>query len=309
MADSVPFWTGFILTVTAALAFDLFVMGRKRQITVRASLWLTAAYVVVSLLFGGAIAIQEGADAALTYLAAYVLEKSLSLDNIFLFLVVFRHFQVPHGYEHRVLVWGVMGALVLRGILIFAGLALVNAVQWVIYLFGLVVILSGVRLLTRGEKPPELEHNRLLRFLRRHVPMTQQYHGRHFFVRTDGKLFATPLFAVILLIESTDLLFALDSIPAVFGISRDPFIVYTSNVFAILGLRALYFALAGVVGRFHYLHHGLALVLVLIGTKMLVEPFFHLPTVVTMLITLILLTGSIAWSIFRCGRKSEPDDC
>jgi len=303
------FWIGFAILVAAALIFDLLVMGRRGAITVRASLLMTAGYVTLALAFGAAVWAWRGSEAALTFYAAYVLEESLSLDNIFVFLLIFEHFRVPREYQHRVLLWGILGALVLRAAFIFAGVALLHRAHAVIYLFGLVVLAGGLRILLRGEAAPDLESNRLLRLMRRRLPMTPDYRGRAFFVREGGRLVATPLFAVMVMVETTDLIFALDSIPAIFGLTRDPFIIYTSNVFAILGLRALYFALAGVVERFRYLEYGLALVLVMIGLKMLLEAVIDIPPLVTISITLSVLLGATALSLWHCRAHREDPDC
>jgi tellurite resistance protein TerC len=302
------FWFGFAVVVAAALLFDLVIMGRRRTITVRASLYMTAGYVGLALAFGAAVWVWRGPEPALTYLAAYLLEKTLSLDNIFVFLLIFQHFRVPREFQHRVLLWGILGALVLRAGFIFAGIALIHAFQWVIYLFGVVVIFGGLRILWRGHAAPDLESNRLLRLIRsRRLPMTSDYRGGAFFVRERGRWLATPLFAVVIMVESTDVIFALDSIPAIFGLTRDPFIIYSSNVFAILGLRALYFALAGVVERFRYLEYGLSLVLLMIGSKMLLESVVEIPPLATIGVTLTVLLGSAALSLWRC-RMRRPDD-
>jgi tellurite resistance protein TerC len=300
------FWIGFALVVSVALAFDLLFMGR-RAISVRASLIMTAAYVVLALGFGAAVWVGRGAEPALAYLAAYLLEKSLSLDNIFVFLLIFNHFGVPREFQHRVLLWGILGALAMRAVFIFAGIALLHAAHWVIYLFGAVVLAGGVRILRRGRSAPDVENNRMLRLLRRLVPITADYRGGAFFVREAGVWRATPLFAVMILVETTDVIFAVDSIPAIFGLTRDPFIIYTSNVFAILGLRALYFALAGVVERFRYLEYGLSLVLILIGLKMLLEAVVVIPPLWTVMATLALLLGSVALSLRHCRLRGEED--
>jgi tellurite resistance protein TerC len=306
MDTSLWMWGAFGVLLIALLAFDLFVGGRQRSaIGIRESLLLTAGYVVVALLFGGAIFLWRGADDGLAYLTGFLLEKTLSLDNMFVFVVIFAHFQVPREYQHRVLFWGILGALAMRAVMISAGLALISAVDWIIYLFALIVIASGVRLLMKRGKEPDLEQNRLLAFVRRRVPLTKEYAGRRFFVRRDGTRCATPLFLTVLLIEATDLVFALDSIPAIFGVTRDPFLVYTSNAFAILGLRALYFALAGMVRRFQYLDLGLSIVLILIGLKMIAEGFIEIPIRVTLAVTLAVIGGAILASLAKNRRAAR----
>jgi len=265
-------WIGFNLVVLALLALDLGVLHRKgREIGVREALLLSLGYVALALAFGAGVHYALGPQAATEYLTGYLIEKSLSVDNIFVFVLVFAHFAVPRESQHKVLFWGILGALVMRAALILAGAAALEAFHWLIYVFGAFLVLTGLRMLAASGQEPDLENNRVNRFMRRHFRVTEGYEGGRFFARRGGKLFITPLFIVLALIEFTDVVFALDSIPAIFAVTKDPFIVYTSNVFAILGLRALYFALAGVIHRFHYLKYGLSLVLVLVGAKMIVN--------------------------------------
>jgi tellurite resistance protein TerC len=307
METTLWLWTAFGVLLVGLLAFDLFVIGRQRAaIGIRESLLLTAGYVALALLFGGAVFLWRGHQAGLEYLTGFLLEKSLSADNIFVFVVIFGHFQVPKEYQHRVLLWGVAGALVMRAIMIFAGLALLNAVDWVIYVFALIVIASGVRLLIKRDEEPDLEQNRLLKLVRRHLPMTKAYDGRRFFVHREGARCATPLLLTLLLIEASDLVFALDSIPAIFGVTRDPFIIYTSNAFAVLGLRALYFAVAGMVRRFDYLDIGLALVLILIGLKMIADGFTEIPIWLTLATVVAIVVGAILLSLVK-DRRHDPE--
>jgi tellurite resistance protein TerC len=294
------FWGGFVIVLLALLAFDLGVIGRqKSRIGIRESLLLTAGYIIVALLFGGTVFVVEGAGKGLEYLTGYLLEKSLSVDNIFVFVLIFGHFQVPREYQHRVLLWGVAGALVMRAAMIFAGTALLTRLDWVIYVFAVIVIASGIRLLAKGEGEPQLEDNRIIKFLRRHMRVTTDYEGRRFFVRREGVRYATPLALTLLFIETSDLMFAFDSIPAIFGITRDPFIIYTSNAFAILGLRALYFAVAGLMRRFWLLRYGLAIVLILIGAKMIADEFVEIPVWLTLSMTLLIIAGSIGLSLIK----------
>ncbi len=302
------FWGVFVAVLVALLAFDLGVVGRqKSRIGVRESLLLTAGYVAVALLFGGAVFIVEGTGKGLEYLTGYLLEKSLSVDNIFVFVLIFGHFQVPREYQHRVLFWGILGALGLRAAMIFAGTALLTQLDWVIYVFAAIVIGSGIRLLVKGEGDPDLDDNRILKFLRRHMRVTKDYEGRRFFVRREGVRYATPLALTLVLIETSDLMFAFDSIPAIFGVTRDPFIIYTSNAFAILGLRALYFAVAGLMRRFELLHYGLAVVLILIGVKMIAGEFVEIPVWLTLSVTLLIIGGSIGLSLIK-NRQAPASD-
>ena len=309
MIDTSPwFWGAFVVVLLALLAFDLGVVGRqKSRIGVRESLLLTGGYVTVALLFGGAVFIFEGTGKGLEYLTGYLLEKSLSVDNIFVFVLIFGHFQVPREYQHRVLFWGVLGALIVRAVMIFAGTALLTRLDWLIYLFAVIVIGSGIRLLVKGEGAPDLEDNRILKFLRRHMRVIKDYEGRRFFVRREGVRYATPLALTLVLIETSDVIFAFDSIPAIFGVTRDPFIIYTSNAFAILGLRTLYFAVAGLMRRFELLHYGLATVLILIGVKMIADEFLEIPVWLTLSVTLLILAGSIGLSLIKNRQAAASD--
>jgi tellurite resistance protein TerC len=309
MPDASPwFWAGFVAVLAALLVFDLGVVGRwKRRIGVRESLLLTSSYVAIALLFGGAVFLFEGADKGLSYLTGYLLEASLSVDNIFVFVLIFGHFQVPREYQHRVLFWGVLGALIMRAVMIFAGTALLTRLDWLIYGFAAIVIASGARLLAKAEGEPDLEDNRILKFLRRHMRVTKDYDGRRFFVRREGVRYATPLLLTLVLIETSDLIFAFDSIPAIFGVTRDPFVIYTSNAFAILGLRTIYFAVAGLMRRFELLHYGLAVLLILIGAKMIAGAFVEIPVWLTLAATLLILGGSISLSLIR-NRRAAPSD-
>jgi TerC family integral membrane protein len=306
MGTSLWLWGAFGVLLVGLLAFDLIVIGRQRSaIGVKESLLLTAGYVTIALLFGGAIFVWRGHRAGLEYLTGFLLEQTLSVDNLFLFVVIFAHFQVPKEVQHRVLLWGIAGALVMRALMIFAGVALINAVDWVIYVFALIVIASGVRLLVKRDEEPDLERNRLLKLARRYLPMTKDYDGRRFFVRRAGVRYATPLLLTLILIEATDLVFALDSVPAIFGVTHDPFIIYTSNAFAILGLRALYFAVAKMVRRFDYLDVGLALVLILIGFKMIADGFIEIPIWLTLATVVGIIGGAVLLSLAKERRRSR----
>lgn len=303
-------WLAFTLFVLILLALDLGVLHRKaREVTVREALWLSLGYLVLALGFAWGVFHFQGAQAGAEFLTGYLIEKSLSIDNIFVFLLIFRHFEVPGELRHTVLFWGVLGALAMRAALILAGAAALAAFHWVIYVFGALLVATGVRMLLAVDAEPDMAGNRLVLFLRRRLRVTGGYEGARFFVRREGALFVTPLLLVLALAEFSDAVFALDSIPAIFAITRDPFLVYTSNVFAILGLRALFFALAGVIERFRYLKHALSLVLVLVGGKMLVNGFFGpvIPTHWALIATLLVLSGGVAFSLWRTRAAAGPD--
>jgi tellurite resistance protein TerC len=279
-------------------------------ITVREALWLSLGYVILAMIFAGGLFAFMSREAGYEFLTGYFIEKSLSVDNIFVFVLIFMHFSVPPQYQYRVLFWGVLGALIMRGSLILVGSAVIDAFHWVIYLFGAFLVFTGVKMLVTVGQEPDLDKNRVAIFMRRHFRVTEDFVGHHFFARRSGVLYITPLFIVLVLVELTDVVFALDSIPAIFAITTDPFIVYTSNVFAILGLRALYFALVGVIHRFHYLKYGLSLVLVFVGVKMLVNAYIgakFIPTELALLITAVLIGGSMLISIVRTRKLSEAE--
>jgi tellurite resistance protein TerC len=300
-------WLVFIAVVISLLAFDLGVLHRdNREIGVRESLLLSAGYISAGLLFGVWVFFQKGGDASMDYLTGFLIEKSLSMDNVFLMAMIFSFLAIPRQYQHKVLFWGIMGVLVLRAIMIGLGAALIHQFSWILYLFGIFLLLTGVKMLfSRLDDAPDLENNLLVKFLRKRLRVTDSLHGQRFFVRQDdgsGRqvLWATPLFLALILIECADLVFAIDSVPAIFAITQDPFIVYTSNIFAILGLRALYFALAALIHRFAYLKYALALVLVFIGGKIfLVGIIGKIPAVVSLSVTLGLLLGGVLLSLYK----------
>jgi len=299
---SIWYWAGFNLLVMVLLAFDLGVLHRDHhKVSVRESLWLSLGYFALSLCFSGVIFHFMGQQAGYEFLTGYLIEKSLSIDNIFVFVLIFAHFQVPAKSQHTVLFWGVLGALVMRMSLILAGSAILSAFHWVIYIFGAFLIVTGVKMLLTINDEPDLSGNRVTKFMRRHFRVTEDYVAERFFVRQAGLLFITPLLIVLVLVEVSDVIFALDSIPAIFAITKDPFLVYTSNVFAILGLRALFFALVGIIHRFHYLKYGLSIVLVAVGLKMVVNGYFGpvIPTEAALLLTLCIIGGSVALSLVR----------
>jgi len=305
-------WAAFAACVLGLLALDLGVVNRRaHRSSVREAAWWTAAWVAVAAAFGTGIAVMLGGAAALEFATAYVVEGTLSVDNLFVFLLIFAFFRVPAALQHRVLFWGIFGALALRGAVIGAGAVLVEHFAWVTYVFGGFLLVMGIRLAgRRGDESFDPARNPVLRLLRRAMPVTDAFAGPRFFVRergTDGvvRRAATPLFVVLVLLETTDLVFAVDSIPAVFGVTRNPFLIYTSNVFAILGLRSVFFLLAGVMGRFHYLRYGLAVVLAFVGAKMLVAAAWDVPTVVSLAVIVLVLGTAVAASLAFPPRAAD----
>jgi TerC family integral membrane protein len=300
-------WALFNIGVLGALALDLGVFHRRahRSSLSEAAVW-SAVWVLLSLAFDLWIFESRGRAPALEFLTGYVVEKSLSLDNIFVFLLVFRAFGVEPRLQHRVLHWGVLGALVLRGTMIGIGTALVQRFAWILYPFGAILLISGMRLLWLGHRDFHLEQNPILRWARRLFPVSPNTHET-FFIKENGRRMATSLFLALLVLEATDLIFAADSIPAVFGITRDPFIVYTSNVCAILGLRAFYFLLAGALPYFRYLDAAVSAVLMFIGGKMLAEPWLHLPTTTALGLVCLIVFCAVGASIFAAKRPSQND--
>ena len=283
MTDSIWLFGGFTVFVLVMLTLDLAVFHRKaHSVGLReAAIWY-GVWVSLALLFNVGIFVWQGSTKGTEFLTAYVIELSLSVDNIFIFLIIFSFFAVPPEYRHRVLFLGIVGAIVMRGIFIVGGVALLETFEWVIFLFGGFLVITGVRLALRKEEEAHPDRNPVMRLARRFLPVTQGYEGQKFFVRRHGKLMVTPLFMVLIALETTDLVFAVDSVPAVLAISRDPFIVWTSNIFAILGLRALFFLVAGILPYFRYLKVGLSLILVFIGVKMLTSDIYHMPTTVSL---------------------------
>ena len=291
------FWTLFLAGVGAILVLDLGVLNRKAH-TVRpreAALW-TLFCICLAALFALWIGWRFGSRPALEFTTGYLIEYALSVDNLFVFLVVFSYFRVPAEYQHRVLFWGILGALVLRALFILSGAALLARFHWMIYLFGAFLVVTGLRLLVSGEGEVDPEQNPMLRLARRFLRVTPRYHGHRFFVFEQGRRFATPLFLVLIVIEATDVVFAVDSIPAIFGVTQDPFLVFTSNIFAILGLRSLYFLLHDFMGRFHYLKYGLGLVLAFVGAKMVGSAWFEVPIGISLGVIVTLLGASVAAS-------------
>lgn len=299
-------WLSFFALVAALLAFDLGVLHRdQREIPARESLLLSGGYIAMGVCYGAFVWSQLGAEAGMNYLTGYLIEKSLSMDNVFVIAMIFSFFAIPRRYQHRVLFWGVLGVIVLRAIMIGVGAALVSKFSWVLYLFGAFLLITGVKMLLWSSGPPNIANNPVLRWLKTRLRVTDRPHGEAFLVRQadpSGRLrwFVTPLFLALLMIEFADLVFAVDSVPAIFAITQDPFIVYTSNIFAILGLRALYFALAAMIERFAYLKYALALVLVFIGAKIFaVNLVGKIPATVSLAVTLGLLIGGVLLSIWK----------
>ena len=308
-------WAGFIAFVLVMLALDLFVFGGRKahKVSVKeAAIW-SLVWVSLALAFNGGLwwylngtVGPEIADRkALEFLTGYLIEKSLSVDNVFIFLLIFASFHVAPEYQRRVLIYGVLGAIVMRAIMILAGAWVVREFSWVLYIFGAFLVVTGIRMLVMAEKTPDLEQNPVLKFARKHLRVTPEYHGEKFSVMQDGVRWFTPLFLVLILIEATDLVFAVDSIPAIFAITTDPFIVFTSNIFAIMGLRALYFLLADVADRFHLLKYGLAMVLTFIGVKMLIAPWYHVPVQASLGIVAVLIGASVVASLIATRRVTK----
>jgi tellurite resistance protein TerC len=304
-------WVAFTAFVLIMLFLDLGVFHRRAHAvsTKEAGMW-SAVWVSLALLFGAGIYTFMGQQKALEFYTGYVVEEALSVDNLFVFILLFSYFRVPPSLQHRVLFWGIFGALVMRGIMIAAGALLIERFHWITYVFGAFLVFTGLRMLRHDETDIEPESNPVIKLVRKLIPVTKRYHGQHFFIREPwgGKmrLVATPLFVVLVLVETTDLVFAVDSIPAVFGVTQDPFIVYTSNVFAILGLRALYFLLAGVIQKFHYLKIGLALVLAFVGAKMLLADVFPVPIGWSLAVIASLLAASVVASLLF-PKKAEAN--
>jgi tellurite resistance protein TerC len=310
---SIWLWIGFNLFVLLMLALDLGVFHRKAHVVSikEASIW-SVVWISLALVFNLGLylvwdrisptSMYTNSEAALAFFTGYLIEKSLSVDNIFVFVLIFTFFAVPAAYQHRVLFWGILGALFMRGTLIAVGATLLKEFHWIIYVFGAFLIFTGIRMALHRNEKMHPEQNPLVRLLRRIMPVTENYEGDKFFIRRAGTLMATPLLLVLLLVESTDLVFAVDSIPAIFAVTNDPFIVYTSNVFAILGLRSLYFLLAGVVDKFHYLKLGLSAVLVFVGTKMVLVDLYKIPVGASLGVIASILAISVIASLWRAQR-------
>src|SRR3989441_482821 len=300
MSSQVWMWVAFNAFVLVMLALDLGVVHRRsHEVTLQEALLWSGIWIALALLFALGVYAWDGPQPALEFLTGYLIEKSLSVDNIFVFVLIFSYFKVPARYQHTVLFWGILGALVMRALFIFAGIALLQRLHWIIYVFGALLILTGIKMAMEKDKEIHPDKNPVLKLFRRLVSVTEDYHADRFFVKQVGHYAATPLFIVLLVVETTDIIFAVDSIPAILGITMDPLIVYTSNVFAILGLRALYFALAGVIGLFHFLHYGLSAILIFVGAKMLLADIYKLPVGVALGVVAGILLIAVIASVMR----------
>lgn len=305
MTTEIYFWIGFVVFLALMLAIDLGIFHRKSHtVTFKESLGWTLVWIMLAMMFAAIVYFWKGSEKAIEFITGYVIELSLSVDNLFIFILVFSYFRVPQQYQHKVLFWGILGALVMRVIFIFAGVALISKFHWIIYVFGAIIIISGIKMLFQKDKKIEPEKNPLIRFVKKMIPVTHEYHGDSFFIKLkNGAWAATPLFIVLVFIEITDLIFAIDSIPAILAITTDTFIVFTSNAFAILGLRSLYFALAGMLNLFRFLHIGLSLVLIFIGLKMVLSDIYKVPIEYALLIVLSILLTSISASLILKKKK------
>lgn len=308
MEVSIYFWIGFNALIFIMLALDLGVFNKKaHRIPVKEALAWVGAWITLALLFNLFIFFEFGETKALEFLTGYLIEYSLSVDNIFVFILIFTYFAVPDQYQHKILFWGILGALVMRGIFIFAGVALINRFHWIVLIFGSFLVFTGFKMLFSKGVQVDPEKNPIVRFARKFLPITRELHGGRLLIRQNNRNYATPLFLVLLVIESTDLIFAVDSIPAILAISHDRFIVYTSNIFAILGLRSLYFAVAGIMGYFRYLKVGLSIILVFVGLKMLVSYFnFEIPIFISLSVIVAILLISVVASLL-IPKKESPD--
>ncbi|MDP2890308.1 MAG: TerC family protein [Bacteroidota bacterium] len=307
MVIDVYVWAGFIAFVVLLLAIDLGIFHRKsHEVKIKEALIWSAVWISLALIFNYGVYVFLGEEKALEFLTGYLIEKSLSVDNLFVFIMLFTFFNVQSKYQHKVLFWGILGALIMRAIFIFAGVALISKFHWIIYIFGAFMIFTGIKMLFHKDEEIVPDKNPLVRLFKKFFPVSEQMHGSKFFVKLNSKTIATPLFIVLLVVEFTDLIFAVDSIPAILAISNDTFIIFTSNVFAILGLRALYFALAGITKYFHYLKYGLSAILVFVGVKMVIVGFYKIPIIYSLLTILgILLISVLASVMFKNKKKYE----
>lgn len=291
-------WACFLGFILVMLALDLGVFHRKsHEVKIKEALIWSAVWISLALLFNYGIYVFMGKEKAIEFLTGYVIEKSLSIDNLFVFIMLFTYFNVEAKYQHKILFWGILGALVMRAIFIFSGVALINKFHWIIYVFGVILIYTGFKMLFHKDEKIEPDKNPLVRLFKKFFPVTEEPHGGNFFIKLNERRFATSLFVVLLIVEFTDLIFAVDSIPAILAITNDTFIIFTSNVFAILGLRALYFALAGITKYFHYLKYGLSAILVFVGVKMTIVDFYKIPITYSLLVIIGILLTSVLISV------------
>ncbi|MBI2704201.1 MAG: TerC family protein [Actinobacteria bacterium] len=299
-------WAAFLALVLGLIVFDLVLHRDDHEISMKEAAWWSVFWIALSLLFGGVVWVGLGNDAAAQYLTGYVIEKSLSVDNVFVWAVILGYFAVPNKLQHRVLFWGIFGALVLRAVFIFAGIALLNRLEWLTLVFGAFLIFTAVRVFRHDNSEIHPEKNPVLRFIRRRVPVTDDYVGHDFFTKRDGKRWATPLLVVLVMVEATDVVFAVDSIPAILAVSRSQFIVFSSNAFAILGLRSLYFVLAGARDKLVHLNKGLGIVLFFVGVKMVLAQWgIHIPTMLSLLVITLVLAVTVIWSLLSVKRHPE----
>ena len=308
MHTELIFWVGFNAFVLLMLALDLGVFNRKAHlISIKEAMIWSGIWITLAMGFNILIYYWQGEAKALEFLTGYVIEKSLSVDNIFVFVLIFSYFKTPTIHQHKILFWGILGALIMRAAFIFAGVAILEKFHWTIYIFGAILIYTGVKMFNQKEKVIDPEKNAVVKFFKRIVtPVKDEKHADHFFVKQNGKRFATPLFLVLIVVEATDLIFAVDSIPAILAITHDEFIVYTSNVFAILGLRSLYFALARMIDKFRYLSKGLSLILIFTGIKMLIVDFYKLPILIALLVIVVILAiSTMASLVVRKGSDKD----
>lgn len=298
MVVNIAIWVGFIIFVLLMLALDLFVFNRKpHEIKIKEALLWSGFWIALALLFNYGVFIWFGKEKAIEFLTAYIVEESLSIDNLFVFILILRFFDVKPQHQHRILFWGIIGAIVLRAIFIIAGIALIGMFHWIIYVFGIFLIFTGAKIPFEKDKKLEPDKNIIVRLFKKFMPVSNNTEKGKLFIRANYKTYATPLFIALIMIEFSDLIFAVDSIPAVLAISNDPFIVYTSNVFAILGLRSLYFALAVMVGYFRYLKFGLSAILIFVGTKMCISGYYKIPTVPSLLVIISLILIAVLASL------------
>lgn len=305
MHHSIAFWIGFNLFVLAMLALDLGLHRRSPVMSFKTAMAWTCFWIALAAAFAGLVFFEYGKTSTLQFITGYVVEESLSIDNLFVFLVLFRYFRVPRQYQHKVLLWGVLGALVMRLVFILLGVSLLERFEFLIYVFGAILVYSGIGLLRDSEPDVDPDKNLILKIFRKFFPVVPEFEGDKFFVRREGRRMATPLFLALIVVETTDLIFAVDSIPAILAITRDAFIVYTSNVFAILGLRSLYFALEHFFSLFRFLHYGLAVVLMLVGVKMLTSHFYEPSLAITLGAVVLILGASVAASLIWPEKADE----
>ena len=301
-------WGLFVAVVVSVLALDLGVFHRSaRRVNMREGAVWVAVWVTLALAFNAFVFYRFGSERGLNFLQAYLLEQALSVDNVFVFIVIFSYFRVPEAFQHRVLFWGILGAVVTRGVFVVAGVALISRFHWIMYGLGVFLIATAIKMLTKGDDELDLSKNHILRLFRRLVPTTEDYEGAQFSVVRKGRRLATPLLAVLVVVEATDVMFAVDSIPAVFGVTTDVFIVYTSNIFAILGLRSLFFLVAGLVSKLHLLKHGVALILAFVGVKILIEPFYEIPSATSLAVLAGILLVSTVLSLVVTPKAPAED--